>query len=95
MITRLPESHLTLHAELLDQMIPASAASVMDGAMSGSFTSKKPKGNVYWYLQRSEGAKVRQIYLGPGSPSTSCGSLASDLPLSRQKPGRTVSRRSS
>lgn len=69
MIRRLPESQLTLYAELLDQMIPASAASVMDGALSGSFTSKKIKGNSYWYLQRSEGAKVRQIYLGPDSPA--------------------------
>lgn len=69
MITRLPESHLTLYAELLDQMIPASTASIVVGALPGSFTSKKLKGNTYWYLQRSEGSKVRQIYLGPDSPA--------------------------
>lgn len=65
---RLPESHLTLYSELLDQMIPAESAAVADGMLMGSFTSKKVKGNTYWYLQRSEGAKLRQIYLGPDSP---------------------------
>ena len=67
-IRRLPESHLTLYAELLEQLIPAETEAVVEGALSGSFTSKKVKGNTYWYLQRSEGSKVRQIYLGPDSP---------------------------
>ena len=53
-IQRLPESHLTLYAELLDQMIPAEAEAVVEGMLSGSFTSKKIKGNTYWYLQRSD-----------------------------------------
>jgi hypothetical protein len=35
--------------------------------LTGSFTSKKIKGNTYWYLQRREGSKLRQIYLGPDS----------------------------
>lgn len=39
-----------------------------DGLLTGSFTSKRIKGNTYWYLQRSEGSKQRQIYLGPDSP---------------------------
>jgi hypothetical protein len=64
---RLPESHLTLYSELLDQMIPAETAAAADGVLTGSFTSKKIKGNTYWYLQRSEGSKLRQIYLGPDS----------------------------
>jgi hypothetical protein len=68
MIQRLPESQLTLYAELLDQMIPAAAAAVAEGALAGAFTSKAIKGRSYWYLQRSEGSKVRQIYLGPESP---------------------------
>ena len=68
MIQRLPESQLTLYAELLDQMIPAAAAAVAEGALAGAFTSKTIKGRIYWYLQRSEGSKVRQIYLGPESP---------------------------
>jgi len=49
-------------------MIPAEAEAVAEGSLSGSFTSKKIKGNTYWYLQRSEGSKLRQIYLGPDSP---------------------------
>jgi hypothetical protein len=68
-IQRLPESHLTLYAELLDQMVPAEFEAVAGGVLSGSFTSKNIKGNIYWYLQRSEGSKVRQIYLGPDSDS--------------------------
>ena len=68
-VRRLPESHLTLYSELLDQMIPADAAAVAEGALCGSFTSKKIKGNTYWYLQRSEGSTVRQIYLGLDSPA--------------------------
>jgi len=67
MARRLPESHLTLYSELLDQMIPAAAEAVAEGVMSGTFTQKRIKGNLYWYLQRSEGSKVRQIYLGPDS----------------------------
>ena len=67
-VQRLPESHLTLYSELLDQMIPAEAEAVAAGTLSGTFTSKKIKGNTYWYLQRSEGSKTRQIYLGPDSP---------------------------
>jgi hypothetical protein len=64
---RLPESHLTLYSELLDQMIPAESAAVANGVLMGSFTSKTIKGHTYWYLQRSEGSKLRQIYLGPDS----------------------------
>lgn len=67
-VDRLPESHLTLYSELLDQIIPAEAETVAGGTLSGSFTSKKIKGKTYWYLQRSEGSKLRQIYLGPDSP---------------------------
>jgi len=48
-------------------MIPAESEAVAEGSLSGSFTSKRIKGNTYWYLQRSEGSKQRQIYLGPDS----------------------------
>jgi hypothetical protein len=68
MIHRLPESHLTLYSELLDQIIPAEVEAMAEGTLSGTFTSKKIRGNTYWYLQRSEGSKLRQIYLGPESP---------------------------
>lgn len=67
-VDRLPESHLTLYSELLDQIIPAEVEAVAEGKLSGTFTSKQIKGNTYWYLQRSEGSKLRQIYLGPESP---------------------------
>jgi hypothetical protein len=69
MVQRLPESHLTLYAELVDQMIPAAAARAVRGVLAGSFTTKRVKGHTYWYLQRSEGARTRQIYLGPDSPA--------------------------
>jgi hypothetical protein len=43
MIQRLPDSHLTLHAELLVQMIPAFAVPVIKGSVSASFTLKRLK----------------------------------------------------
>ena len=46
MIQRLFDSHLTLHAELLDQMIPDSAAAVTEGAVSGSIVLKRLKAKV-------------------------------------------------
>lgn len=67
MLQRLPDSQLTLYAELLDQMIPAAAVAASGGVLPGSFITKQIKGNTYWYLQRSEGARTRQIYLGPDS----------------------------
>ncbi len=64
---RLPESVQTLYAELLDQLIVAAAEAT--GPASGSFVSKLVKGRTYWYLQRSEGDRKRQYYLGPESPA--------------------------
>jgi len=64
----LPESQLTLYAEILDQSIQAAAGEAADGALKGSFISKEIKGRTYWYLQRSHGEKKHQIYLGPNSP---------------------------
>jgi len=66
---RLPESQLTLYAELLDQSIQLTASEAVNGVLRGSFTSKKIKGNTYWYLQKSQGEKKHQIYLGPESPA--------------------------
>jgi hypothetical protein len=63
---RLPESVHTLYAELLDQLRSADAEFGISG--SGSFVTKKLRGRTYWYLQKSEGATKRQIYLGPESP---------------------------
>lgn len=66
---RLPESQLTLYAELLDQSIQLTASEAVKGVPKGSFISKKIKGNTYWYLQKSQGEKKHQIYLGSESPA--------------------------
>ncbi len=65
--TRLGESVQTLYAELLDQLRAADAEAAVAG-LSGTFVSKQIRGRTYWYLQRSEGAGKRQIYLGRQSP---------------------------
>lgn len=37
--------------------------------LSGSFASKKVKGNTYWYFQHTDvSGRLRQIYVGPDSP---------------------------
>jgi hypothetical protein len=66
---RLPESVQTLYAELLDQAIHAEAEAAVTEAPQGSFVSKTIKGGTYWYLQRKEGDRKRQQYLGRESPS--------------------------
>ncbi|MEA2489659.1 MAG: hypothetical protein QOH21_1451 [Acidobacteriota bacterium] len=64
--TRLSDSAQTLYAELLDQMRVAAAEAAI-GDTAGSFVSKEIRGNTYWYLQKSEGARKRQIYVGRDS----------------------------
>ena len=66
---RLPESVQTLYAELLEQTIHAEAEAAVLGAPQGSFVSKTIRGGTYWYLQRMEGDRKRQVYLGKESPS--------------------------
>lgn len=66
---RLPESVQTLYAELLEQTIHAEAEAAAIKAPQGSFVSKTIKGGTYWYLQRMEGDRKRQVYLGKESPS--------------------------
>jgi hypothetical protein len=66
---RLPESIQTLYAELLEQTIHAEAEAAVVGAPHGSFVSKTVKGGTYWYLQRMEGDRKRQHYLGKDSPA--------------------------
>lgn len=69
-IERLPESLQTLYAELLDQVLQADAEAAAAGLPpSGAFVSKEVRGSLYWYLQRSEGARKRQVYLGRDSPA--------------------------
>jgi hypothetical protein len=67
---RLPETTQTLYAELLEQAVHAEAeAAVAGGAAHGTFVSKTIKGAAYWYLQRQEGDRKRQHYLGRESPT--------------------------
>jgi hypothetical protein len=64
---RLPESQLTLYSELLDQCVQLAAHEATGGVLTGSFISKNVKGHTYWYLQKSQGDRKHQIYLGPES----------------------------
>lgn len=69
-VDRLPESLQTLYAELLDQALQAEAETAAVALPpAGAFVSKSIRGRTYWYLQRSEGARKRQIYLGAESPA--------------------------
>jgi hypothetical protein len=67
---RLPGTTQTLYAELLEQAIHAEAEAA-GGAAHGTFVSKSVKGGTYWYLQRQEGDRKRQHYLGRESPELS------------------------
>lgn len=66
--TRLSESAQTLYAELLDQSRVSDAETAVN-AGPGSYVSKEIRGKVYWYLQRSEGSRKRQIYVGRDTPT--------------------------
>lgn len=67
---RLPEGTVSLYAELMDQLV-RSRAELADVPENGSFVSKLIGGTRYWYLQRMEGDRRRQTYLGPESESLS------------------------
>lgn len=79
---RFGESVQTLYAELLDQLRAADAEAVAAG-LTGPFVSKTIRGRTYWYVQRSEGASKRQIYLGAESPEL----LARMSATADQRPG--------
>ncbi len=64
---RLPETVQTLYAELLEQSVHADATEAAIGVPAGSFVRKKVKGHTYWYLQRMEGDRKRQHYIGAES----------------------------
>jgi hypothetical protein len=66
---RLPESVQTLYAELFEQTVHAQADAAAAGSSQGTFVSKTVKGGTYWYLQRTEGDRRRQHYLGRESPA--------------------------
>ncbi len=62
-IVRLGETTQTVYGELLDQLRGSPAV-----PRSGSFVSKSIGGATYWYVQRKDGGRKRQIYLGPEAP---------------------------
>jgi len=62
-INRLGETTLTVYSELLDQLRGSALI-----PHSGSFVSKAIGGTRYWYVQRMDGGRRRQIYLGAESP---------------------------
>lgn len=64
---RLPETVQTLYAELFEQAVHAQADAA-GGGSQGTFVSKSVKGGTYWYVQRMEGERKRQHYLGRESP---------------------------
>lgn len=67
-IRDLAETTQALYAELVDQLLIARAETAAQHLPPpGSFVSKVVKGNRYWYLQRSEGGRKVQVYLGPES----------------------------
>src|SRR5215212_8181630 len=63
---RLPEATHTLYAELLEQLTAAHTAERLAGV--GSFVVKEINGRRYWYAQRLEGDRKRQVYLGGETP---------------------------
>ena len=62
-VTRLSETTQTVYSELLDQLRASPLV-----PHSGSFVSKNVAGATYWYVQRKDGGRRRQIYLGVESP---------------------------
>jgi hypothetical protein len=62
-ISRLGETTQTVYSELLDQV---RASPVVPH--SGSFVSKSVAGSTYWYVQRKDAGRRRQIYIGAESP---------------------------
>jgi hypothetical protein len=51
----------TAYARLVDQLLTSETGTELEGA---SLVSKRIKGHVYWYVQRIDGGKKRQTYLG-------------------------------
>src|SRR5688500_8428086 len=65
---RLPDTILTLYAELLDQCVASDREARLNGSTRGSFVSKTIKNITYWYAQQAFGAEKRQVYLGRETP---------------------------
>ena len=63
--TRLSLLAQTAYARLVDRLLTSETGSMLEGA---SLVSKRIKGHTYWYVQRTEGGKKRQTYLGRETP---------------------------
>lgn len=60
----------TSYAQLFDAAQAAELARSV-ATLTGSFASKKVKGNTYWYFQHTDvSGRLRQIYVGPDNPRT-------------------------
>lgn len=69
MAAPLPLETQTLYAELLEHLIGVHAERSI-GRLTGSFTEKTIKGEIYLYWQASQpGGKTKQFYLGRRSPA--------------------------
>lgn len=64
---RIPLETHTLYAELIDQLTTLEAQRCI-GSLRGGFTSKRIKGDTYYYYQYSEpGGQRKQVYVGKAS----------------------------
>jgi len=63
-------SDLSVAAQTAFAQLQDSAVTLPRGAaaLHGSFSAKTVRGRKYWYFAFREGAKVRQIYVGPDEP---------------------------
>lgn len=64
--TPLPLLAQTAYSRLVDQLVTSETGTALDGA---SLVSKRIKGHTYWYVQRVDGGKKRQTYLGRETPA--------------------------
>lgn len=65
-VVRLPLAVQTQYAELVQQLLYTAGGSPT--LRAGALVSKIIKERRYWYLQFRDGAKQRQVYLGPEGP---------------------------
>jgi hypothetical protein len=65
---RLPETHLTLYSELLEQALAFERLAGPAGSMPGALVEKTIRGRRYLYWQVRAGGQTVQRYLGPDEP---------------------------
>src|ERR1043166_130835 len=65
--TELSATAQTAYAQLQDAALAVHVSRTVR-QLRGSFNRKTVKGQTYWYFTFREGARVRQIYVGPDEP---------------------------